>query len=332
MAGKFVTSTDVAKRAGVSRSAVSRTFTPGAYVSPEVRQKVIQAADEMGYRVNRLAKELLTARSSLVAIVASKLAEPFIAAQLEALSAALIEQGLNTLLLNAGSSGDISAMMRLVLEYRVRAVIVLSGAPPTELLEQCQKSEQRMILINREAVYDLADHIQTDDANGGALAANHLIDCGYSRLAVVRGKADTPSHRRRANGFMQAAGDRGIAVMDWKGGSNSYEAGCLAARDILAEDRVDGVFCTTDRAALGFLNTARFDMKKSIPGDIGIVGFDDIPEAGWPSHALTTVKQPVGAFVEAVLSVLARENDETTGMLHVVPVELICRGTTAVRQ
>lgn len=328
MKRNFVTSAEVADRAGVSRSAVSRTFTPGAYVSPEVREKVLLAAEEMGYRINRLAKSLLTSESSLVAILASRLSEPFIAAQIDALSAMLADRELQTLLLNSGARRDMAAMMNLVLEYRVKAVIILSGAPSEKLVEQCLKSRQRTILINRVQESGNVDIIQTDDRAGGRLAACHMIERGYRRLAVVRGASDTPSQRRRAQGFIEAAAEQGLTVRHWLGGEGGYESGRNAAWELRASNAVDGVFCTTDRIALGFLNTCRFDLGLDVPAEIGIVGFDDIEEAGWPSHALTTIRQPVDAIVSAVASILESDPYETAGHAHIVPVELIARQTT----
>lgn len=331
MKKKFVTSAQVAERAGVSRSAVSRTFTPGAYVSPEVREKVLLAAEEMGYRINRLAKSLLTSQSSLVAIVASNLSEPFIAAQIDALSAMLADRELQTLLLNIGARRDMTAMMNLVLEYRVKAVIILSGAPPEKLVEQCLQSQQRTILINREQASGVVDVILTDDRAGGRLAARHMIEGGCRRLAVVRGASDTPSQRRRAEGFMEAAAQEGLQVRHWLGGEGGYESGRTAALELLASSALDGVFCTTDRIGLGFLNACRFDLGLDVPKGISIVGFDDIEEAGWPSHGLTTVRQPIVATVDAVATILSSDAFGISGQTHIVPVELVARQTTRPR-
>lgn len=329
MKGGFVTSAEVAKRAGVSRSAVSRTFTPGGIVSAKVRAKVLRAANEMGYRVNRLARELHTSRSNLVAIVGANLAEPFIAAQLDALSTALIERGLQILLLNAGGARDMTALMNLVLEYRVRAVIVLSGAPPAEIIQQCCRADQRMILINRGLVDDDVDTIETDDLTGGRLAAEHLLDVGCRKLAVVRSRADTPSQRRRARGFLDHMKNQDLPTIQWTEGDGNYETGCAAAHALLSERSVDGVFCVTDRTALGFLNTARFELGLAVPGNVSIIGFDNIPEAAWVSHGLTTISQPIPAFVDAVTLMLDDRRELSIGPLRrVVPVELIRRRTT----
>src|SRR5215213_4710559 len=103
-ARNFVTAEDVARLAGVSRSAVSRTFTPGASVSPDVRQRVQEAAKVLGYRVNRLARSLISDRSNLVGVVGSNLSTPFMARQLDQLSQALLKRSMQCLLLNAADS------------------------------------------------------------------------------------------------------------------------------------------------------------------------------------------------------------------------------------
>ncbi len=324
----FVTAADVAKLAGVSRSAVSRTFTPDAYVSPAVREKVLRAADELGYRVNRLAKDLQTSRSSMVAIVGARFYEPYVAGLLDDLSAALIGKGLHALLLNA-SSQDMTALLNLVLEYRVRAVIVLSGAPPRELIDQCLRARQRMILINRHMEDVEAGSIETDDRMGGRLAAEHLLAAGRRKLCVVRSGADTPSQRRRAAGFLERLDEEGIACERWVAGRGNYEAGCEAARSLLrgSGPAIDGVFAATDRTALGFLNTARFEMGVSVPQDVAVIGFDDIPEASWSSHNLTTIRQSAPDVVAAVLTLLAEEDEDTGPRRVAIPVSLVERGT-----
>lgn len=326
----FVTALDVARRAGVSRSAVSRTFTPGASVSEGVRRKVLVAAEELGYSVNRLARSLHGAPSDLVALVVSNLSEPFIATQLDALSAALMERGLHTLLLNAGAR-DMSALMTLVLEYRVRAVVVLSGAPPAEIVEQCQRGDQRMILVNRDAHGMAVDRIRTRDVAGSRMAAEHFLERGRRRPAVIRSAARTPTRLRRAQGFLARMEEAGLSCREIADGADDYSAGAAAARALLPGRLVDAAFCVTDRTALGFLNTARHELGIRVPDDVAVIGFDGIAEAGWPSHSLTTLAQSVPDFVQAVLRILERppeENPPGEGLDFEVPVELVVRGSS----
>lgn len=321
----FVTSSDVARRAGVSRSAVSRTFTPGASVSPAVRERVLRAAEELGYSVNRMARALHGAPSDLVALVVSNLSEPFIATQLDALSAALMERGLHSLLLNAGAR-DMSALMTLVLEYRVRAVVVLSGAPPAEIVEQCRRGRQRMILVNRDGDDPAVDRVRTQDIEASRHAAEHLLAGGRRRAVAIRSAARTPTRLRRAQGFLARMAEAGLPAREWAQGPDDYAAGAAAARALLPGREVDAAFCVTDRTALGFLNTARHELGLAVPDDVAVIGFDGIAEAGWPSHGLTTMAQSVPAFVEAVLTILDTPRREgEPGLTLTVPVTLVRR-------
>src|SRR5207249_11897036 len=127
----FVTAADVAKRAGVSRSAVSRTFTPGASVSSELRERIVRAADHLGYRVNRLAQSLINARSNVIGLVGADLHQPFHAELLATLSAALLADGFQCMLLTAANRETaLGALLTRVLEYRVGAMAGMTGTRP----------------------------------------------------------------------------------------------------------------------------------------------------------------------------------------------------------
>ncbi len=153
MAKPFVTASDVARRAGVSRSAVSRTFTEGASVSNEVREKVLAAAQALGYRVNRLAQTLNNSSSNLVGVVGANLSSPFIAKQLDMLSLALLRRGQQCLLLNAADArSDIAPLIDLIFEFRARAIVVLSGEPPSSIVEECLANGVKLIVINRFSI------------------------------------------------------------------------------------------------------------------------------------------------------------------------------------
>ncbi len=146
----FATAADVAKRAGVSRSAVSRAFTPGASVSLKARERILRAADHLGYRVNRLAQSLINARSNVIGLVGTDLQQPFHAELLATLSAALLADGFQCMLLNAANAQrDISALIARVLEYRVFAIVVMTGTPPARIVEECLDNGVPVILVNK---------------------------------------------------------------------------------------------------------------------------------------------------------------------------------------
>jgi DNA-binding LacI/PurR family transcriptional regulator len=330
MKSGFITAADVAREAGVSRSAVSRTFTPGASVSKDVRERILRAAEKLGYRVNRLAQGLQMAQSSLVGVVAANLTSPFNTALLDGISAALFKRGLQCMLLNAEAArDDIGTLVNQVLEYRVRAVIILSGAPPEEIIEACLRNDVRLILINRGTLPGNADKIDTDDLTGGRLAADRMLLDGRRHVAIVRSGNGSVSQKRRIESFVARISEAGARVTPWMSGPNSFETGQEAAHKLLTDRSIDGAFCATDLIALGFHDTARFELGIQVPRDFSIIGFDNIPETAWPSHGLTTVSHPIEAFIEAILNCLDDDRQLSEGALNfTIPVTLIERGTT----
>lgn len=326
MARGFVTAEEVAKRAGVSRSAVSRTFTPGASVSQSVRRKVLKAARELGYRVNRLAQGLNNDRSNLIGVVGTNLSAPFISKQLDLLSIGLLRRGLQCLLLNAADARkDIAPLIELLFEFRAQAIVVLSGEPPSSIVDECIANGVRLILVNQRLDRTDTNMVLSDDSRGADLAALRLIAAKCRKVAVVSSGSQTPAQVRRATAFTQRMQTAGIEVIAWSDGPTSYESGYQAGCDLLRDKRIDGAFCVTDLLALGFLDAARIEMQRRVPQDVSVVGFDDIPQAGWKSYELTTIAQSLSALTDNVLVALG--SDEPATRLQVVPVSMIERKT-----
>ena len=326
----FVTAADVAKRAGVSRSAVSRTFTPGASVSSEVRERIVRAADHLGYRVNRLAQSLINARSNVIGLVGTDLHQPFHAELLATLSAALLADGFQCMLLNAANAGsDMGALITRVLEYRVGAIVVMTGTPPSRIVLECLTNGVPVILVNKLLPGLAVDTVVADHAAGGRLAAEHLLAAGCRRLAVVSSAARTASLMGRLNAFRSRVADAGLRVRVWQDGPTDYRAGSEAARAILVEEPFDGVFCVTDLLALGFLDAARSEFARRVPEDLSVIGFDDIPQAGWRAYRLTTFCQPVHDLADAVMKAIRRRTEApvTPRTLSTVPIRLVARAT-----
>lgn len=326
----FVTAAEVAKRAGVSRSAVSRAFTPGASVSLETRERIVQAADHLGYRVNRLAQSLTNARSNVIGLVGTDLQQPFHAAFLTTLSAALLADGYQCMLLNAANAEhDMSALIARVLEYRVFAIVVMTGTPPARVVEECLTNGVPVILVNKLLPGIAVDTVVADHASGGRVAAEQLLAAGCRRLAVVSSAARTASLVGRLEAFRAAAASAGTPVRLWENGPTDYRSGWDAARALLAEQDYDGVFCVTDLLALGFLDAARSIFGRQVPADLSVIGFDDIPQAGWSAYRLTTFRQPVAKLTAAVMDMLRHraKHDAPSHVLRTVPIQLVVRST-----
>lgn len=330
----FVTAADVARHAGVSRSAVSRAFTPGASVSREARERILLSADHLGYRVNRLAQSLINSRSNVIGLVGADLQQPFHAGFLAALSGELLAQGFQCMLLNAANAPrDMTALIARVLEYRIFAIVIMAGTPPASIVEECLGNGVPVILVNKLMPGLPVDTIVADHVAGGRRAAQHLIAAGCRTLAVVSSAADTASLTGRVEGFRAQATSAGVPVQIWRNGPTDYHSGYAAALDMLPSAMTDGVFCATDLLALGFLDAARSECGRRVPDDLSIIGFDDIPQAQWSAYRLTTLRQSVDDLTNAVMAVIQRRSLDTAAAHTVttVPVALITRSTVRTR-
>ena len=327
----FVTAGDVAKRAGVSRSAVSRAFTPGASVSREMRARILHAADQLGYRINRVAQSLINAQSNVIGLVGTDLHQPFHASLLASLSGALLADGYQCMLLNAANAErDMGALIARLLEYRVFAIVVMTGTPPSRIVEESLRNGVPVILVNKPLPGLGVDTVVADHAAGGRLAAEHLLAAGCRRLGVVSSAARTASLMGRLDAFRARAAEAGAQVQLWQDGPTDYRAGHAAALAMLANaGAVDGVFCVTDLLALGFLDAARNECGRRIPEELCVIGFDDIPQAAWGAYRLTTFRQSVRGLTDAVMRLIQRRADDpmASGELTTVPVEIVARST-----
>lgn len=320
-----VSASKVAELAGVSRSAVSRTFTDGASVSPVTRDKVLRAAAKLGYHVNALARGLIRHRSDIVCLIVAEMQAPYQSAFLEALTRRLQEIGKVVMVLNtAGQSENVEAALRQALNYRADATVVISGRPPASLIETSIEHGQRVILINRDDPIPGTEVIMVDNATAAAEAAQILARAGCQRLAVVTSTAGTPSIRAREEGFLRAARELGLPVQISRAGPTSYASGVESARQLLAGlQRPDGVFCVTDLLALGLMDGARQDFALRLPEDLCALGFDDVPEAAWLSYGLTTFRQPIAEMADHIAQVLGSA-EEPLGPVQ-FPAQIIWR-------
>lgn len=304
----FVSAQQVAERAGVSRSAVSRTFTQGASVSEVMRRKVLLAADELGYHVNHLARSLIQEDSRIVCVIGAEINTPYQARMLEALIRGMQHIGRVAMVINsAGDKASAEAALRQTLNYRAKATIVLSGAPPAALVKTCINSGQHVILINRDDHLAGPTNVMVDNEHAGREAFHMLRRAGCRKIAVVSSTAGTPSLVAREQGFEAAAREAGLSVRTVQSGPTSYASGLVAGQILLSgSERPDGAFCVTDLLACGFMDAARFEFGIDIPADLCVIGFDDIDQAGWSSYALTTFRQPVEDMADHIMQLIEK--------------------------
>lgn len=301
-----VTALDVARLAGVSQSAVSRVFTPGASASQRTVQKVKAAAAKLGYRPNPLARAMITGRTRIIGLVVAYLDNQFYPVALERLSRVVQERGYHILVFMAGNDADkIDEVMRELIDYRVDGIITASVAMTNDLSAQLAAMGIPVVMFNRgQDGTDIAE-VTSDNVEGGRTVTQFLIAGGHRRIAHIAGWQGSSTGRDRAAGFrqaMDAAGLEPVAILD---GMYNRDTAAALARDLCkGAARPDAIFVGNDHMAFAVMDELRFGLGLSVPGDVSVVGYDDVPIAAWPAYDLTTLRQPVNRMVEATVEAL----------------------------
>ncbi|MEZ5834856.1 MAG: LacI family DNA-binding transcriptional regulator [Geminicoccaceae bacterium] len=195
-------SIDVARLAGVSRSAVSRSYTPGAYVSDETRRKVLEAAEALGYHPNALARSLITRRTGIIGIVSTDLDNPFYAALLQALSMRFQAEGLAPLLL-FGDETSTDRQITQLLSYQVDALVMTNATLSSAMAARFARIDKPVVAINRYMAQEEITSITSDNHEAAGQVADHFVSLGCRRIAFLAGKPDASSSRDREAGFMR---------------------------------------------------------------------------------------------------------------------------------
>lgn len=306
MANDKITSAQVAALAGVSQSAVSRVFTPGASASKKTAERVRAAAEQLGYRPNVLARGLITGRTRMIGLVVAYLDNQFYPVALELLSRALQERGYHILVFMAENATEkVAQVMGELLDYQVDGIITASVAISNDLTSRCAAAGIPVVMFNRGQADVRLSEVTSDNVAGGRRAAEFLLHGRHRKIAHVMGWQGSSTGRDRAAGFagaMKAAGSVPVAMID--GMYNRETAASVARQLFVRKDRPDAVFVGNDHMAFAVMDALRFDLGLSVPGDVSVVGYDDVPLAAWPAYDLTTIRQPVRRMVDATVDAL----------------------------
>ena len=327
--GQRVTAKDIALKAGVSRFAVSRTFTPGASVAPATRTKVVAVAEALGYRPNALARSLIKQESNLVAVVSGNKENMYDMYFFDKLAQRLQRDSKWGLLVHSERDEDINRTLGDALTYPVHAAIVRAGSIDPDIVEQCTRLNVPLIFTGMGRAVQGADSIWCDSLDGARTATGVLINRGCRKIAYVGGVRKVFSEESRRQGFCQTLKEAGIEPHAIVRGDFSYENGFSRGIELLTrKDRPDGIFCVNDAVALGIINAAK-ELDITIPEQLAVVGFDDIPMAAWPCFDMTTMINPVDATLEAIADTLQKrvDNPDAPSMSVVVKPELVRRGS-----
>jgi DNA-binding LacI/PurR family transcriptional regulator len=334
------TSIDVARRAGVSQSAVSRTFSKwktSTGVSEATRAKVLQAARELGYRPNALARSLVSQRSAIVGVLFSYLDNPFYAAALERLCHELQAKGFHALVfMMPDTLHGVDATVREILQYQVDGLVTASVELSSELCETCRAHDVPVVMLNRKQDDPRLSSVTTDNVGGGRLAARFLVEQGHERIALMAGWEGASTSRDREFGFRAELDRLGRSLHARAVGHFHLQRTADATRELFdrpASQRPDAVFVANDYMAVRAMDVLRFELSLSVPRDVSVIGFDDTVMAGLPTYDLTTIHQPVDRMVAAALRILFDkvENRADEPEHVILGARLIERGSTRSR-
>lgn len=331
---------DVASRAGVSKSTVSNVVRGLPGVSETTRRRVRSAIDELGYRPNVLARQLVQQRTSILGVVVGDLANPFYAEMAKSVERHAAARGYTAMFCNTeGDSQSELAGVDSLLQHRVAGIVFLAFSGDERTMRETLRHQVPAVFVSCKA--DWGDVVSVDDSLGGRLGTQHLVEAGHRRIAFVSiPELEDESDRARWSGYCAAIEEAGLGPpihVTWSPpAANARIDG--VERPLLELFRphggasgVTGVCSSNDVVAISLQEFAdSVDLR--VPADISIVGFDDVPMAGLARIALTTVAQPRDELARLGIATIAdrierRLKGPPTKSL--VDVALVARRSTA---
>ena len=329
-----VTSFQVAKKAGVSQSAVSRVFTPGASVSSKTAIKVREAAIELGYRPNVLARSLITGKSRIIGLVVAYLDNYFYPVALEKLSNALQAQGYHVLVFMAfNDSQSTDQVIDELLDYQVDGIITASVGISSNLTARCEAAGVPVVLFNRSQDSDCLSAVTSDNFEGSRKVAEFLVAGGHESIAYIGGWEGASTQRDREAGFRAGLKEAGHDLFDHALGEFTIDTAKDVARHMFKRPHhPDAVFVATDHMAFAVMDVLRSELKMCIPKDVSVVGYDDVPPASWAAYDLTTVRQRANIMVDETVSLILEKIDNPASKPRTVKVDspLVVRGSAKI--
>jgi DNA-binding LacI/PurR family transcriptional regulator len=322
---------DVAARAGVSKSSVSRVLGGSPLVSDEARAAVLLAMEELGYRPNAAARTLVRRRSHSIGVLVSDLHNPFFAIVLDGIDAVAEEHGYTSLVVRGKRRSQTEEdMLGRLLELQVDGIIAVTERLSRAVLVEAARSAPLVTLTQMPRI-PRVDSVVSDNREGARLVVDHLVALGHTRIAMV---ADPTEHSgaERIQGYQATMSGHGLAgevrvvpaPLTEQGGSN------VTGELLASPDAVTAVFAGNDVCAFGVID-ALAEHGIRVPLDMSVVGYDNTPLAALRTISLTTVDQfatEIGARgMQCVLARLKRRDAPARRVT--VPPRLVERSTTA---
>lgn len=328
-----VTIKDVARRANVSPSTVSRVFTGSANVSPANREAVLKAAKELNFKPNHMARSLKLNQTKTFGLLIPDISNPYYAQLARNTEIAAREHGYSLLLADSNEDlGREKSYLQGLIERMVDGVILATVGGCERHVEKA-KEQVPIVTVGRRIDLTGVDSVFVDNEKVGYLAAEHLIELGHRSFAVIAGNVNVSSTRLRLQGFMRRLNEEGLSLAEeWiQAGSFSLEAGERMAGGLFAgqKDVPTGLFCFNDQLAIGAIKALK-RMGYRVPGDISVVGCDNTYIATVFSPELSTINRPIdemGSWAVRLLVERTAEKRKRSKRIELPPT-LVVRSST----
>ena len=295
-----------------------------------MRDRVLSAANKLGYRPNAIARGLITQRSNMVAVVISRQTNLYYPEVLVQLTQRFSEHGIRVLLFTLEHERDIDSVLEQVLQYQVDGVVTAAILSP-EQLEMIENADIPVIFYNRTLPERLVNSVRCDQEEGERWLVSQLVGAGHKRFAIVAGPEDSSVSMERTQGALQKLRELNIEDVMFVSGDYSYASGRAAFAEIVRrmEGLPDAVIAANDVMAIGCVDEARETNFLRVPEDISIVGFDGVGPARYAAYNISTVRQPVGRMSEAAVAMLIEriENPKLTPEKRVFSGDRILGGS-----
>ena len=324
-----VTSHDVARLAGVSQPTVSRALRGDGRIAAATRARIEQAAAELGYVPSEVGRSLSTRSTRQIAMVAD-FENPLYPTLVGPLHDTFAAHGYRMVLL--AERGDDQVTYARLLDRSVDAAVLTTTLTNSSLSQLLIDRRLPFVELNRRSGLAGAHSLTADNAGGAASCAQLLIGLGHRRIGSIFGPDRTSTASERESGFRRVLAEAGLTLQadHISRGGFDYEDGARGfARIMASAEPPTAIFCGNDMVAVGALNQA-LTMGVDVPGEVSIVGFDDLEIAAWPSFRVTTVRVDLASMARAAAEgIVGRLHGANFPRMPAYPTELVLRNTHA---
>lgn len=323
---------DVAKKAGVSVGTVSRVISNNAAVKQPLKERVLNAVAELGYKPNLAARALRTNRIDVIGLVVPDITNPFFAQLAKSIETEAAKRGHSVMLANSHDNAETERQqISTLLDRAPRGIIIVAANDSGKL-----GFETTIPIVSLDRRFENYPLITTDHSDGAAQIANHLYELGHREIAYIAGPQNTEVGRTRKSGFVSQieklhSSSSRINLKIYEG-QFDYNSGEVIARKILTEEsspRPTAIATASDQLAIGVLRAAR-DLNFNVPKDVAVTGFDDIALASLITPRLTTIRQPTEILATTALKYIF--NDEVKPLQLNINGKMIVRGSTITKK